>query len=45
MLSRVVSMAIIALMMDAVSSSETSVNFYENTWRSIPEGSNLHTLT
>jgi hypothetical protein len=32
----------ITLMMDAVSSSETSVSFYQTTWRNIPEGSHLH---
>jgi hypothetical protein len=30
----------IALMMEAVSTSETSVNFYETTRRKIPEGGN-----
>jgi hypothetical protein len=29
---------LIALMMEAVSISETSVNFYETTWRNIAEG-------
>jgi hypothetical protein len=33
----------IALMMEAVSTSETSVNFYETTRRNIPEGCHLHT--
>jgi hypothetical protein len=33
--------AMIALMMEAVSTSETSVNFYETTWRNIPEDSHL----
>jgi hypothetical protein len=32
-----------SLMMEAVSTSETSVNFYEATRRSIPEGCYLHT--
>jgi hypothetical protein len=32
----------IALMMEAVSSSETSVNFYQTTRRNIPEDSHLH---
>jgi hypothetical protein len=35
--------AIIALTMDAVHTSETSVYFNETTWRYIPEESNLHT--
>jgi hypothetical protein len=30
------------LMMEAVSTSETSVNFYETTWPDIPEDSLLH---
>jgi hypothetical protein len=34
---------LIALMMEAVSTSETSVNFYETAWRNIPEDGNLHT--
>jgi hypothetical protein len=29
----------IALMMDAASTSETSVNFYQTTWRNNPEDS------
>jgi hypothetical protein len=33
----------IALMMEAASTSETSVNFYQTTRRNIPENSNLHT--
>jgi hypothetical protein len=37
-----VSEAIIALMMEAASTSETSVNLYETTWCSIPEDSHLH---
>jgi hypothetical protein len=32
----------ITLMMEAVITSETSVNFYETTLRSIPEDSRLH---
>jgi hypothetical protein len=32
-----------ALMMEAVSTSETSVNFYQTTWRNIPEDSHLYT--
>jgi hypothetical protein len=31
------------LMMEAVRTSETSVNFYETTRRNIPEGCHLHT--
>jgi hypothetical protein len=34
-------MMIIALMMEAVSTSETLVNFYQTTWRNIPEDSHL----
>jgi hypothetical protein len=34
--------AIIALMMEAVSTSEMSVNFYETTRRNIPEDGHLH---
>jgi hypothetical protein len=30
-------------MMEAGSTSETSVNFYKTTWRKIPEDSHLHT--
>jgi hypothetical protein len=33
----------IALMMEAVSTSETLVNFYQTTRRNIPEDSHLHT--
>jgi hypothetical protein len=29
-------------MMEAASTSETSVNFYKTTWRIIPEDSHLH---
>jgi hypothetical protein len=36
-------MALIALIMEAVNTSETSVNFYETTRRSIPEDYHLHT--
>jgi hypothetical protein len=32
---------LIALMMEAVSTSETSVNFYKTTWCNIPEDSHL----
>jgi hypothetical protein len=35
-------MIISALMMEAVSTSETSVNFYETTRRNIPEDGHLH---
>jgi hypothetical protein len=35
--------SIISLMMEAISTSETSVNFYETKRRSIPEGCQLHT--
>jgi hypothetical protein len=34
----------IALMIDAVRTSETSVNFYETTWRNIPDGCHLENL-
>jgi hypothetical protein len=33
--------SLIALMMEAVSTSETSVNFYDTTWRHIPDDSRL----
>jgi hypothetical protein len=36
-------MMAIALMMEATSISETSVNFYQNTWHNNPENSHLHT--
>jgi hypothetical protein len=32
----------VALMMEAASISQTSVNFYQTTWRSNPEDSYLH---
>jgi hypothetical protein len=35
--------AMIALMMEAVSTSETSVNIYQTTLRNIPGDSHLHT--
>jgi hypothetical protein len=34
---------IIALMMEAAGTSETSVNFCQTTWCNIPEDSHLHT--
>jgi cell division protein FtsL len=34
---------LIALMMEVVSTSETSVNFYHTARRNIPEDSHLHT--
>jgi hypothetical protein len=34
--------SIIALMMEAVCTSETSVNIYLTTWQYIPEDSTLH---
>jgi hypothetical protein len=37
------SLAEFALMMEAVSTSATSVNFYDTTWRNIPENSHIHT--
>jgi hypothetical protein len=36
-------MLIIALMMEAVSTSETPVSFYETTRRNIPQDIHLHT--
>jgi hypothetical protein len=30
------------LLMEAVNTSETSVNFYESSWRSVPENSRPH---
>jgi hypothetical protein len=41
--SEVLVASIIALMMEAASTSETSVNFYQITWHNNPEGSHLHT--
>jgi hypothetical protein len=32
-----------ALMVEAASTSETSVNFYQTTWHNIPEDNHLHT--
>jgi hypothetical protein len=37
--------AIIALVTEAASISETSVNFYQTTWRNNPEDSHLHKLS
>jgi hypothetical protein len=34
---------IVAMMMEAVSTSETSVSFYQTTQRNIPEDSDRHT--
>jgi hypothetical protein len=42
--SDVLTASIIALMMEAGSTSKTSVNFYETTRRNIPEDSNLQVL-
>jgi hypothetical protein len=42
MLRRVVSWKL-TLMMEAVSTSETSVNFYETTWRHLQEDGHFHT--
>jgi hypothetical protein len=39
--SEVHTATIIALMMTAVSTSETLVNFYETSWCNIPEGCHL----
>jgi hypothetical protein len=33
---------VIALMMEAASASEILVNFYQTTWRNIPENGHLH---
>jgi hypothetical protein len=41
--SEVLTAPIIALMMEAVSISDTSVNFYETTRFNIPEDSHFHT--
>jgi hypothetical protein len=40
---RVLITAIIRVIMEAVSTSETSVNFYRTTRRNIPEDSHFHT--
>jgi hypothetical protein len=37
-------MAMIALMMEAASTTETSVNFFQTTWCNNPEDSHLHVL-
>jgi hypothetical protein len=37
------SLVVIALMMEAASISETSVNFYQTTWRNNPEDCHIHT--
>jgi hypothetical protein len=39
----VLAASIIALMMEAASTSEMSVNVYQNTWHSNPEDSHIHT--
>jgi hypothetical protein len=39
----VLAASIIALMLYAESTSKTSVNIYQITWRNSPEGSNLQT--
>jgi hypothetical protein len=36
--------SIIALMMEEVSTSETSLDFYQTTRRNIPEDSQLHSI-
>jgi hypothetical protein len=38
-------MRVIALMMEAASTSETLLNFYQTTWHNNPEDSHLQTLT
>jgi hypothetical protein len=40
--SEVLTASIIALTMEAASTSDTSVNFYKTERRNIPEDSNLH---
>jgi hypothetical protein len=39
----VIAASIIRAMMEAASTSETSVNFYQTTWCKKPEDSHLHT--
>jgi hypothetical protein len=39
----IIKATIVALMTEVKSTSETSVNFYQTTWRNIPEDSHLHT--
>jgi hypothetical protein len=34
---------VVVMMVEAVSTSETSVNFYQTKWRNNPEDSHLHT--
>jgi hypothetical protein len=41
--SEVLTASIFTLMMEAVNTSEMSVNLYETTQRNIPEGCDLHT--
>jgi hypothetical protein len=41
-ISEVLAASIIALMMEAASTSETSRNFYQITWHYNPEDSHLH---
>jgi hypothetical protein len=41
--SIIVVMRLIALMMEAASTSEMSVNFYQTAWRNNPEDSHLYT--
>jgi hypothetical protein len=40
--SEVLALSIIVLMMEAASTSETPVNFYQTTQRNIPEDGHLH---
>jgi hypothetical protein len=35
----------VALMMEAVSTCETAINFYKAVWHNIPENSQLHPLS
>jgi hypothetical protein len=39
--SEVLTVSIIALVMETVSTSEMSTNFYQTTWHNIPEDSHL----
>jgi hypothetical protein len=41
--SELLAASIIALMMEAASTSEMSVNFYQTMWHNNPEGCHLHT--
>jgi hypothetical protein len=41
----IISIIMVVLILEAVNTSETSFNFYDTTWRNIPEDSQLNTPT